>query len=81
VKGKIKIKIRDLSKEKCVGLAWMEDNLIEIDPKQTEKEFLLTAIHEVFHLLFPKFGEKKVISLEKRMGDVLWRLGYRRKKN
>jgi len=77
---KIKIRIRKLGKEKAVGLAWMGENFIEIDPRQTEKEFLLTAIHEVFHILFPDFSERKIINLEKKMGDVIWRLGYRRKK-
>jgi hypothetical protein len=77
---RIKIIIKNLSKEKCVGLAWIEDQLIELDPNQTEREFLLTAIHESLHILFPKYSEKKIISLEKSLGSVIWRLGFRNRK-
>lgn len=75
---KIKIVIRKLGRERALGQAFESDNLIEIDPRQSEKEFLSTVIHETLHILFPNLSEKMIIKNEKSMCDVIWKLGYRR---
>jgi len=77
-KDKIRIIIRKLGKEKAVGQAYQGENLIELDPRQDNKEFLSTAIHEVIHILYPDLTEKQVIHAEKVLTDVIWRLNYRR---
>ena len=77
-KDKIRIIIRKLGKEKAVGQAYQGENLIELDPRQDNKEFLSTAIHEVVHILYPDLTEKQVIHAEKVLTDVIWRLNYRR---
>ena len=77
-KDKIRIIIRKLGKEKAVGQAYQGENLIELDPRQNNKEFLSTAIHEVVHILYPDLTEKQVIHAEKVLTDVIWRLNYRR---
>ena len=77
-KDKIRIIIRKLGKEKAVGQAYQGENLIELDPRQNNKEFLSTAIHEVIHILYPDLTEKQVIHAEKVLTDVIWRLNYRR---
>lgn len=76
--NKIKIIIRKLGKERAAGQAFQDKNLIEIDPRQSNKEFLSTAIHETLHLLYPDLEEKEVIHAEKILADVIWRLNYRR---
>ena len=77
-KDKIKIIIRKLGKEGCVGQAYQGENLIEIDPRQNSKDFLGTAIHESLHILYPDLTEEEIIHAEEIMSDVIWRLNYRR---
>jgi hypothetical protein len=77
-KDKIKIIIRKLGKERCVGQAYQGENLIEIDPRQNSKDFLGTAIHESLHILYPDLTEEEIIHAEEIMSDVIWRLNYRR---
>lgn len=79
-KDKIKVIVRKLGRERALGQAWSSKNLIEIDPRQTEKQFFSTVIHECLHVLFPDLTEKQVIRKEKQLSDVIWRLGYRIKK-
>lgn len=50
---------------------------IEVDPRQTPREYLLTTVHEWFHAALPNLSEKKIIQLERSLGPLLWRLGYR----
>lgn len=64
---------KDLSKDNVVGFAYQgSEHYIEIDPKQTDKEYFLTYLHELFHLLLPDLSEKQIIKLEKTFGLVLW---------
>ena len=51
---------RKLGKHKAVGLAWQEDGIIEIDPRQKPKEYLSTLIHEAAHIIYPDWDEKDV---------------------
>jgi len=70
---KIQVVERKLGRQRAVGQAWREDNIIDIDPRQTSKEYFLTLIHERVHLLYPSWSEKEVIELEKGLGEFLWK--------
>jgi len=70
---KAKVYYKDLSKDKAVGFAYQgSEHYIEIDPKQTDKEYFLTHVHELFHLLLPDLSERQIIRIEKTFGISLW---------
>jgi hypothetical protein len=75
---KIKVKERKLGREKAAGLSWENDAVIELDPRQDEKERLDTLLHETLHVLFPKLSEMAVRGLAPRITAVLWNDGWRR---
>lgn len=62
-----------------VGLAEKESGEIEVDPRQSEREYLLTLVHEWLHCALPDLSEKSIIRLEQSLGGMLWKRGYRRK--
>jgi len=72
--------VRKLGRHRCVGLAIEEHGhqRIEVDPRQPEKEFLNTLIHEAIHLVDFDIPESKVIRLANKAAAVLWEQGYRR---
>lgn len=53
----ITIKYKKLGRNKALGLAYKEENLIYLDPKLKGKDFLNVMIHELFHLYFPYLEE------------------------
>lgn len=61
------------------GLACKVDNTIEIDPNITERERLRVTVHEALHLADWDLPEKKVDRISRKIADVLWKQGYRRK--
>lgn len=75
---KIKVRERNLGREKCDGLAWQDDALVEIDPRQTEQDRLDTLLHESLHILIPKLNEMQVRGLSKRLAPLIWEDGWRR---
>ena len=79
VKSKsIKVVEKKLGREGAVGQAWQGDNLIEIDPRQTAKEYQLVLCHELFHLYMPEWTEEQVEGLAQFTSDILWKQGYRK---
>jgi len=44
-----------------------------------DRATLETAIHETLHHLFPKLSESRVENYGVIIGDVLWKLKYRRR--
>jgi Mg2+/Co2+ transporter CorC len=58
----------------------IEDKTIYINPKQSDKQKLITAIHESLHYIFPKHTEHKVELDCILIGEVILKLGYRSKK-
>ena len=77
----LKVRVRDCFLEGgVVGWAYKFNGLIEIDPRQTEKEYLMTLCHEWLHHAIPSAGERNIARLEKSIGELLWRKGYRRNK-
>ncbi len=55
-----------------------EENLIEIDPRQTEREYLGTLLHEFLHYTFPDLSETQTLKIEKNLQEILWKAKYRR---
>ena len=64
-----------------VGMAWREEGEIEIDPRQSEREYLLTLVHEWMHCALPRLSERSIIRLEQSLGGMLWSQGYRKKRS
>lgn len=74
-----KIVIRKLGREKAMGQAHAEKNLIEIDPRhKTAKDRLDTEIHEFLHIRFPDWSESKVIKETRALRNFIWDLKYRK---
>lgn len=67
-----------VGKYPIVGLAHFDTNHIEIDPRQSSKEYLGTLIHEQLHLLFPDWSEKEIVKAEKKLCNLLWKQNYRK---
>jgi hypothetical protein len=64
-----------------VGMAWREGGEIEIDPRQSGREYLLTLVHEWLHCALPRLSERSIIRLEQSLGGMLWSRGYRKKRS
>jgi hypothetical protein len=62
----------------CWGLAFVEENRIELDPYLDEKTLIDIAIHETTHVVAPDLSEECVDRIGRACADVLWRLKFRR---
>lgn len=71
--------VRKLGRQKLFGQALHDKNEIHIDPRQTEREFLGTLVHEAAHIACPYLSEEAVVKIEATIAGVLWGQGYRRK--
>jgi predicted metallopeptidase len=69
---------RKLGKEHASGLAFQEEGIIHIDSRIGGIEHLDTLIHEILHILQPKWGEIRVLGNATEIARVLWEQGYRR---
>ena len=82
MKSRVKIKqpkIKDkLLYENVLGLAYVEDFEIEIDPRQISKEYLNTLIHEMLHCFLPDVSEKGIIRMADLMTEEIWKRRFRR---
>lgn len=67
---------RKLGRHKAVGLAY-DDGSIEIDPRQSPKEYFATVVHEKIHIMFPSWSEKQVVRFEKEFCGFLWENNFR----
>ena len=72
------IKTTRIAEKNVLGYAYQNDFEIEIDPRQSSKEYFNTCIHECFHIWFPDLKEKHIIRLSDMLSEILWRRGYRR---
>ncbi len=74
--------IADHPTDPCVGQCYPNTKprlkKIEIDPRQSPKDYLDTLIHESLHENFPKAKEEKILNAGTSIANLLWRLGYRR---
>lgn len=75
---KIKVVIKRLGKEKALGQAWIDDGIVEIDPRLSPKRFLTILVHEVLHCLEPKWSESKVDKHSIKIAKIIWEQGYRK---
>ena len=58
-----------------VGFAYKDEedeNLVEVDPNQSDAQLILSLIHELAHNLLPNLSEPNIIKLEKTFGKNIW---------
>ena len=84
-KHPLKLKVRNRhirDTDNNLGQRWpgTKKYVIEIDPRQSPKEYLDTLIHESLHELLPNKKENFILNAGTTIANLLWRLGYRRKK-
>ena len=72
-----KVEHRKLGREKAHGLAWDDKNKIELDVRLSGYRYLLTALHEHFHLKHLDWSETKVSKESSKTARFLWKLGFR----
>jgi hypothetical protein len=72
-----KIVHRKLGREKAQGLAWKEDNVLEVDERIYGYSYLLVMLHEHFHLKHPEWSETMVTKQSSKTARFLWELGFR----
>jgi hypothetical protein len=75
---RIKITERKLLRYNAIGIAWVGDGRVEIDPRLTEKDRLEVLVHELLHHMHPEWNEEEVERHGEWLGKILWRQGYRR---
>lgn len=75
----IRVRERKLGKHGAVGLAH-PSGLVEIDPRQSSKEYLDTMIHELLHVIdsSKEWDEKTVEKAARTITLFLWKAGFRR---
>jgi hypothetical protein len=73
-----RIKERKLLREGVVGLCWIGEGLIEIDPRLQGFDRLDTLLHEMLHHYCPHWSEQKVLKTANDMAKILWKDRYRR---
>lgn len=70
---RVKVYRKNLRKDNVVGYAYSgSEPYIEIDPNQSDKEYFLTCVHELCHILLPDLSEKQIIRIEKTFGQTLY---------
>lgn len=70
---RVKIYRKNLSKDNVVGYAYScSEPYIEIDPNQSDREYFLTCVHELCHILLPDLSEKQIVRIEKTFGQTLY---------
>jgi hypothetical protein len=77
---KPRVVYKDLSEDFVVGYALEDEYEAQIDPKQSDKELMLTGVHELFHLILPDLTERQIIKLEKTSGRAIWNMAMRLKR-
>lgn len=78
MKTAFKVTERKLGRERAMGQVIYQRKLIEIDPRQTSREYLDTLLHEGLHAIFPELSERKVAGAARRLTRLVWKQGFRR---
>lgn len=73
-----KVEHKKLGRQKADGLAYKDENRIEIDERLKGKNYLLTAIHEFLHIHRKDFTEEEVEDLSVKLCNDLWNLKVRK---
>jgi hypothetical protein len=53
------------------------EGFVTIDPRQNQKEILITCAHEALHIAFPPMKEDDIEEAAQLIADVQWKLGFR----
>lgn len=72
---------RKLGKERALGLAYTDENRMEIDSRLKGYRYLLYMLHEHFHLKHPDWSETKVRKESSKTAMFLWEAGFRKVDN
>ena len=75
---KVKVVERKLGRIGAYGAATISANLIELDPRMSERRRLTILVHEALHLAKWEMSEREVTRIAPKIGKVLWSQGYRR---
>lgn len=75
---RVRIVERKLGLDKAWGLYYHGENLIEIDPRQKNRKYLKTLIHELLHHSCPWMSEYMVDKTARIISEGVWRQGYKR---
>jgi len=79
IRKTIRLRDRKMGREAAVGMAhYGVVPLIELDPRQGQKERLGTLLHELLHIVFPDLDEEQTILCEQQIASVLWNDRWRR---
>jgi predicted SprT family Zn-dependent metalloprotease len=60
------------------GIAYLNQNKIELYDKLKGKKHLEIIIHEKLHLMFPDLDEEAIIRHSRDLCALLWKDGYRK---
>jgi len=75
---KTTIEHKKLGRNKALGLAFKDENLIHLDERLKGKEYLLVAIHELLHIYKKEYTEEEVEKFSQYLADNLWKLKFRK---
>ena len=71
-----KVVEKKLGRENAFGQYY--DGVVEIDPRQSPKDYLDTLIHEHLHHLFGDLTEEEVVVAANQLASAIWAKNYRR---
>jgi hypothetical protein len=80
----VKVIVKKIDKDNNLGLFYpakikdIQANTIIISPKQNQKSFLNTLIHEMFHKICPGWTESRINGIAGELTNVIWKQGYRK---
>ena len=74
----IKVEYKNLGKQRKWGLAYQDENRMEIDPRAKGKKHLELMNHEGLHILCPYLTEDEIVRISTSLTDLLWGQDYRR---
>lgn len=73
-----KIKIVKKLLRRYWGWAYTDQDKIEIDPRQTSRQYLNTLVHEILHVLYPEDSETKISNNADTITHYIWEDNYRK---
>lgn len=79
----VRVVEKKLGRERALGQAikgggYRGRDLIEVDPRQSPREYMDTIIHEGLHVINPATPERVVSSTASKLASILWMQGFRR---
>ncbi len=73
-----KIKVDFILLSDAWGKAYADEHRIELHKTMDDRLLLEVAAHEVAHVICPYLDEEPITQLGRHIGDMIWRLGFRR---